>query len=212
MVPLEQPDGREVGDIARLELVRAALPGPSFETAVSFLLGSGTGFAPPAWSDIDRVYVIVDLAAAEGAGPVAAGSLRLSPDGRTAQLRQVRVSPAAAGRGVDRRLLEEVCDLLRADGVDRVVALATGTDGDTPTGQPARHEPGAGLAGVAPAVDHEADVAVGAAGRWATAVLIAAGFEAVSDEPDGCSDPEDGRRPPHHGSASVPFLLFEYYL
>src|SRR5438874_574867 len=93
-------------------------PPPALET---LLLRSST-------TDTGERYCLADAAAERDDDPVGVALVGPGDDGRTMELRFLSVAPDRRGAGLGRRLLGDVCDVLRAKGVRRLVAATGQTD------------------------------------------------------------------------------------
>ncbi len=104
-----------------LLLFRTVVNPPRRAMALQLLdsaMGSG---AWRLWGDVD-LWELHDATLGLGDQPVAAAATRPLGDGRRVRMVAVGVAAAHRGRGIGRRMIEELCDGLRARGVLVLVA------------------------------------------------------------------------------------------
>ena len=100
-----------------LLLLFRRVEGPDRRSLARQLLDDGMG--GPAWrfgSDLD-LWELRDLASGDQEEPLAAAATCALGDGRRVRLLAVVVDAAHRGRGIGRRMIDEVVDALRARGV-----------------------------------------------------------------------------------------------
>lgn len=118
-------DCADDGDCGSL-LLREVRGDACREPTLRLLADAGFPGAPArAWSPGRRVYVLCDLADGPDDRPVAVAVVGCHPDVATMEICAVAVAPEHRGRGLGRRLLTEVGDVLLRGGTRRVVAPAT---------------------------------------------------------------------------------------
>ena len=104
-------------------LLRVVGSGESLEAAIRVLASASRPEAyVRSWCAEGRVFALGDVDASPGDLPVGAVLALPVGAGRTVELRVVAVLPATGRKGVGRRLLAEVADALRSEGVRRLVA------------------------------------------------------------------------------------------
>ena len=124
-----EPDGERAAGRAREDLLLfRALEDPGRRLAATRLLDDGMGARRWRPSGEDDLWELHDATCRSGKDPVAAAATRPIGDGRRVRLVALVVAAAGRGRGIGRRMIEELTDALRRRGVLTIVAAVPSDD------------------------------------------------------------------------------------